>query len=206
LKKKLSFYLSGYNKNIYNIFSYFIICAFVGWVFETTAVLIQSGIMTERGLFFVNHNPGYYFPFINSIPIINKLPIIWGLPIIPIYGIGGCLIVLTFGKIKRHPIILFLIGMFSLTLFELISSYFCELLLHKKYWDYTADFLNFQGRICLRSSLAWGILSVLAVRFLKPKLELIYAMERHIKNYKILIRILMAYTAFCIFINLFDKS
>jgi len=206
LKKKLSFYLSGYNKNIYNIFSYFIICAFVGWVFETTAVLIQSGNMTVRGLFFVNHNPGYYFPFINSIPIINKIPIIWGLPIIPIYGIGGCLVVLTFGKIKKHLIILFLIGMFSLTLFELISSYFCELLLHKKYWDYTADFLNFQGRICLRSSLAWGILSVLAVKFLKPKLELIYAKEQHIKNYKIFIRILMAYTAFCIFINLFDKS
>lgn len=206
MKKKLSFYLSGYNKNIYNIFSYFIICAFVGWVFETIVVFIQSGNMTERGLFFVNHNPGYYFPFINSIPIINKIPIIWGLPIIPIYGIGGCLVVLTFGKIKKHLIILFLIGMFSLTLFELISSYFCELLLHKKYWDYTADFLNFQGRICLRSSLAWGILSVLAVKFLKPKLELIYAKEQHIKNYKIFIRILMAYTAFCIFINLFDKS
>ena len=200
-KIKLSLFLSGYKKNIYNIFSYFIICAFVGWVFETTVVLIQSGHMTERGLFFINHNPGYYFPFINSIPVINNLPIIWGLPIIGIYGIGGCILVFTFGRLKSHPIILFFIGMVFMTIFELVSSYFCELVLHHKYWDYTADFLNFQGRICLRSSLAWGVLSVLTIKFLKTKLELIYAKERRIRNYKILIIILMVYTVICMFIK-----
>ena len=154
--KKLSFYLSGYKKNIYNIFSYFIVCAFVGWVLETLFVLIRSGEMTERGLLFVNHFPGHLFPFINAIPIINNLPLIWGLPIIPIYGIGGCLIVLTFGKIKNHPIVIFFIGMVSMTVLELIASFFCEILFNQKYWDYTTDFLNFQGRICLRSAIAWG--------------------------------------------------
>jgi len=84
---------------MYNIFSYFLICGFVGWVFETTYVFIRTGKMTERGIFFVNHNPGFYFPVLHSIPVINSIPIIWGLPIISIYGIGGCLIVLTFGKI-----------------------------------------------------------------------------------------------------------
>jgi len=90
-----------------------------------------------------------------------------------------------------------------MTIFELISSYFGEFVLHKVYWDYTADILNFQGRICLRSSMAWGILSVLAVEFLKPKLELIYTKEKHIKNYKVLIRVLMAYTLFCLCIKQF---
>ncbi len=200
-KIKPSFFLSGYKKNIYNIFSYFFICAFVGWVFETTVVLIQSGHITERGLLFINHNPGYYFPLINSIPVISNLPIIWGLPIIGIYGIGGCILVFTFGKLDKHPIILFFVGMIFMTIFELVSSYFCEEVLHKKYWDYTADFLNFQGRICLRSSLAWGVLSVLTIKLLKPKLELIYAKERRIRNYKILIIIVMAYTVICMLIK-----
>lgn len=204
MKKKLSFYLSGYKKNSYTIFSYFILCAFVGWIFETTVVLIRSGNLTERGLFFVNHNPGHYFPFINSIPFLSNIPIIWGLPIIPIYGIGGCLIVLTFGKIKKHSILLFLIGMITMTFFELLSSYLCEIFFHKQYWDYTADFINFQGRICLRSSVAWGVLSVLAVKFLKPKLELIYTKERQVKNYKLILRILMVYTFLCVCINVFD--
>ena len=205
-KKKLSYYLTGYNKNIYNIFSYFFVCAFVGWIFETTVVLIRSGEMTERGLFFINHNPGYYFPFINSIPVLGNLPIIWGLPIIPIYGIGGCLIVLTFGKIKKHSIFIFLIGMITMTLFELLSSYFCEIVLHRVFWDYSADILNFQGRVCLRSALAWGILSLLAVKFLKPQLEHLYTQEKRVKHYKVLIRILMVYTAFCTVISMFDKG
>lgn len=203
--KKLSYYLTGYKKNIYNIFFYFLICGFVGWVFETLVVLIRTGKMTERGLFFVNHNPGYFLPFLNSIPIIKDLPIIWGLPIITIYGIGGCLIVLTFGKIKKKPVFVFLIGMISMTLFELLSSYLCEFLLHKIYWDYTADFLNFQGRICLRSSVAWGVLSVLTVTFLKPKLELFYTKAKHIDHYRLLLRILMGYTIFCMLLKLFDK-
>ena len=90
-----------------------------------------------------------------------------------------------------------------MTIFELVSSYFCELVLHQKYWDYTADFLNFQGRICLRSSLAWGVLSVLSIKFLKPKLELIYAKEKRIKNYKLIILLLMIYTAFCMYLKFY---
>lgn len=203
LKYKLRFYLSGYNKNIYNIFSYFILCGFVGWIFETIVVFIRTGNMTERGLFFVNETLGVYIPFIKNIPIIRSIPLIWGLPIIPIYGIGGCIIVLTFGKIKNHSVLLFFIGMICMTIFEYFSGYFCELLLNEKYWDYSSDLINLHGRICLRSSLAWGVLSVLAVKFLKPKLEKIYTKEKKVKNYKFRLRILMVYTAFCVIVNLF---
>lgn len=202
-KKDLHWYLSGYDKNSYNIFSYFLICGFIGWIFETAVVFLGTGNMTERGLFFVNHNPGYYFPFINSIPVIGDLPLIWGLPIIPIYGIGGCLLVLTFGKIKKHPVALFFIGMLSMTVFEYVSGYLCEILLRKKYWDYSTDFLNLHGRVCLRSSLAWGVLSVLAVTYLKPVLEKIYTKEKHVKYYKRILRVVMAYTFICVLINVF---
>jgi len=86
-----------------------------------------------------------------------------------------------------------------MTLFELMASYFCDYVLHHTYWNYSKDFLNFQGRICLRSSLAWGGLSVFTVEFLISKLELIYAEEKKIRHFKTIIRIFIAYTFICVF-------
>ena len=193
---------SVFNKNIYNIFSYFISCAFIGWIFETAFVLLQTGHMTQRGLLFINHEPGQYFPFINSIPIIANIPLFWGLPIIEIYGIGGCIIVLFFRNLK-NILAIFFVGLIVLTLLELSVSYFCEFAIHKQYWDYSAEFLNFQGRICLRSSIAWGILSVFTLKFLKSKLELIWKKEKRIRNYKIVITLLFIYTILCMILKYF---
>ena len=190
------------HKSIYNIFSYFISCAFIGWIFETLFVLIQTGHMTERGLLFINHNPGQYFPFLNSVPLLANIPLFWGLPIIEIYGIGGCIIVFCLGKLKNIPAIFF-IGLVILTLLELGTSYICEIVAHKQYWDYSADFLNFQGRICLRSSIAWGILSVFTIKFLKAKMDLIWKKEKSIRNYKVVTTLLFAYTIFCMILKYF---
>jgi len=169
-----------YSKNAYYFFSYFISCAFLGWIFETTAVLILNHRLTARGFVFLAKG----FPFV------------WGLPIIEIYGIGGCLIVLFFSKMK-NTFFLFLVAMITMTLFELISSYFCSYILHHAYWDYRNEFINFQGRICLRSSVTWGIISVLTIKFLISKLEWIYAEERRIRNYRNIIRVVFVYTLIC---------
>jgi uncharacterized membrane protein len=171
-----------YNKNkyTYHLFSYFISCAFLGWVFETTAVLILNHQLTARGFLFITKD----FPFV------------WGMPIIEIYGIGGCLIVLFFSKIK-NSVFLFLGAIISMTLFELISSYFCSYILHHTYWDYSNEFANFQGRICLRSSVTWGIISILTIKYLIPKLEWIYAEEERIRNYKNVVRVVFVFTLLC---------
>ena len=173
-------YKAHKSKYFYHLFSYFISCAFLGWIFETTAVLILSHHLTARGFLFITKN----FPFV------------WGLPIIEIYGIGGCLIVLFFGKIK-NSVFLFFVAMISMTVFELISSYFCSDILHHAYWDYRNEFLNFQGRICLRSSITWGIISVLTIKYLTSKFEWIYAEEKRIRNYKNIVRVVFVYTLIC---------
>jgi len=197
LKKKIDF-LSGYKKSVYYIFSYFLICAFAGWIFETTFVLITTGHFTNRGLFLAKESFGFYFDSLKAIPIIKDIPVVLGLPIIGIYGLGGCFIVFSFSKLAKRPILLFFIGMVSMTLLEYISGVFCKYIMHKTYWDYSKEFLNFQGIICLSSSLAWGALSVFAILFLKSKLALIYSHERKIKNYKKIIIAVMIYTAICI--------
>jgi uncharacterized membrane protein len=167
------------------------------------AVLIQTGHLTDRGLLFIQKKFSYYFPFLKSVSFIKNVPLVWGLPIIEIYGLGGSIIVFLLRKLKNKPIILFLTGMILMTLFELMASYFCDFILHRTYWNYSKDFLNFQGRICLRSSLAWGFLSMFTVEFLTSKLELIYAEERRIRNFKTIISIFIAYTFICVLFKIF---
>lgn len=200
--KTLKYYLTGYSKSFYNISSYFLACGIFGWIFETVYVWIITGKFTKRGILFVDHNLGHYFGFLKDWPLLFNIPLVWGLPIIEIYGIGGCIIVLTFGKIKSHPVILFLLGMISMTIFEYISSFLLELIFGKLYWDYSAEFMNIQGRICLQSSIAWGLLTLISVYLLKPGLEKMYTAEKHVKHYKIIIIILMSYTVLCTFIKL----
>jgi uncharacterized membrane protein len=186
-----------YSKNLYFLFSYFISCAFLGWIFETIVIWILEKRLTARGFLFIGNSIGQYFHFLNHFFLFKNIPIIWGLPIIEIYGIGGCIIILLFRKLNNKPLLLFIIAMFSMTLFELISSYFCSYVLHHSYWDYSKEFMNFQGRICLRSSIAWGIIAVITIKILRSILELIYAEERRVANYKNVMRIVFIYTIIC---------
>lgn len=141
--------------DIYYILFIFLFCSIIGWVFETVSVAISTHKMTERGYLFVLDPLPHYFPSLADVPLLKNVPLILGLPMIEIYGFGAVVSIFGFRKLANHPVWLFLTGMAVLTLFELLGSYFCTGVLHKTYWDYSGQFLNFQGRICLMSSLAW---------------------------------------------------
>lgn len=179
--------------DIYKIFSAFLICAFLGWIFETLAVWIESGTLTDRGYLFVLHPLSHYFPMLERVPIISQIPLILGLPIIEIYGFGGVLMLGMFYRKKKHPLEIFAYGFVLMTLFELLASYFCSYVLHHNYWDYSKDFMNFQGRICLRSSIAWGILSVFSIKVLAPFVNRIYLHEKQKRNFKLIVSLLILY-------------
>lgn len=189
--------------DFYKIFTYFFLCAFIGWIFETAVVFFQSGQLTDRGLLFIGKDFSTYFNFLNNIPYIRKIPLIWGLPLIEIYGFGGIIILVTMGKFKNKIGHLFFIGILLMTFLELIASYFCEYILHQILWDYSKEFLNFQGRICLRSSLTWGVLTIFSIKYLKPKLDKIYKKEKNLKSFKHLVIGLAAYTFICILFKIF---
>ncbi|MBQ9023605.1 MAG: putative ABC transporter permease [Bacilli bacterium] len=83
------------------------------------------------------------------------------LPWINIYAIGACLILLLTYKLKKNPLLVFLISFFSTGILE----YFSGLLIYKlldgvRFWDYNVEILNFgniDGFVCLRSVLFFGI-------------------------------------------------
>lgn len=179
------------------LFFAFLVCAFLGWVFETTVVWRETGKFTDRGYLMAVETLGHYFPGLRGTPIIGNFPVILGLPIIEIYGFGGIIILATFRTWRDHPVRIFCFGTVLLTLFELVSSYFCSYVVHHDYWNYNSDLINFQGRVCLRSSLAWGILSVVTIEVLDPFLEELYTHERRRKYFKVVVTVLMVYAVIC---------
>ena len=50
-----------------------------------------------------------------------------------------------------------------------------EKLFKVKYWDYSEHRFQFQGRICLQSSLCWGFLGLILARVIHPPVEWIVA-------------------------------
>ncbi|WP_265455180.1 putative ABC transporter permease [Enterococcus sp. HY326] len=184
-------------RSLYDILFIFLVCGVLGWIFETLVVYFTQGIMTDRGYLFVMGRLPEYLPFLKGVPLLKDLHLVWGLPLIEMYGIGAVLISLFFDRYKKQPAKLFFTSMFGMTLFELLSSYLSSWLLHKTYWDYSKDFLNFQGRICLRSSIAWGVLSLAMIYFIDPFLDFIYGDFKKERNYKRIIVVLTVYAIIC---------
>jgi len=155
----------------------------VGWAFETIEVWIHYGNLTARGIFFISH--------------INAFPIVWGLPYILMYGIGGSVLIWCFKPLAKEPILLFFVGMLVLTIFEYATSVICEYFMGITLWDYSNMFLNYQGRVCLRSSLAWGVLSVVSVKLLAPLFHLLYSEVRLKLHIHIICILLVSYIIIC---------
>lgn len=148
-------YKSFYGINFFQILYCFFIYSFLGWIYESLYVSIRKKEWVNRG-------------FLNG-------------PYIPIYGVGASLFIIIFNNeftiaLTNHLNVqnvfyLFLIGMISATVLEYITSLLMEKLFHAKWWDYSDYKLNLQGRISLRASLFWGILSVIMVIFIQPPLQ-----------------------------------
>lgn len=131
------------------IILYFFIYAFLGWILETIFCIVTLGVFNKRGF-------------------------LYG-PLCPIYGFGAIILIECLKTVKTNTIGKFFIGMIAFTAFEYIVSVVLEELFGLRWWDYTEQALNFQGRISLAYSIAWGIIGVIFVEkihpFVKSKIE-----------------------------------
>ncbi len=188
--------------NGYSRFTTFFVCGLFGWCFETAAVYAQTGSLTRRGLLFYAGSLGELLPSGSVLPGLADLPLFWGLPIIVVYGLGGVLVPII---IKRYsnPLAIFVLGAILATLLELLASYFCEIVLQRQFWEYSDRYLNFQGRVCLRSSIAWGCITVFVMKILIPKAYFVYSKEIRLPHHTFMYNVLIAYTAFCILVKYF---
>lgn len=142
-KKKRSDIMYEYSILQWLLFFYFY--CFCGWIWETGYVSVRQKKFVNRG-------------FLHGL---------W----IPIYGSGAIIILFATLPVRQHLILVYIFGMLAATLLELVTGMVMERLFHVRYWDYSKSFCNLKGYICLVSSLFWGVLSVLLIRFIHKPVE-----------------------------------
>lgn len=127
----------------------FTVFAFIGWIIESVFVSILEKKIVNTGFLH-----GFFCP---------------------IYGFGGILIIIAFEYIMSIFSNIYL-GNFAgiiasillVTILEYITGYMLEKVFHCKWWDYSNDFANLHGYICLKNSLIWGTLAILLVKVEYP--------------------------------------
>lgn len=124
---------------------YFFIYSFVGWILETIYAFIVLGHFDNRG-FLIG-------------------------PICPIYGFGMLILTIGLSKYKKNNFKLFFAAAIILTYFEYLAGFALDAIFNLKWWDYSNDFLNINGRICLSFALVWGIIAIIVVNFIHPFTE-----------------------------------
>lgn len=127
---------------VYLYFIYFILFAFVGWVLETCFSFYALGHFTKRGF-------------------------LYG-PLCPIYGWGALILIMSFGRYRKNNLKLFIYSAIVFTAFEYLVSYGMEALFSLKWWDYTEEFMNLNGRVSIFYTFAWGIIAILFINFIYP--------------------------------------
>jgi uncharacterized membrane protein len=104
-------------------------------------------------------------------------------------------------KYKKSYLKIFLLSFIGGSILEYIMSLGMELLLGFTAWDYSHMFLNINGRICLLFSIFWGILGILWIKILYPKIENLLSKMKP-KIYKIVIISLTIFLLFDILLTI----
>ena len=124
---------------------FFFLYCFLGWVWESCYVSAKRRQWVNRG-------------FLHG-------------PMLPIYGTGAVIILLATIPVRDSLWLVFLLGMLAATALEYVTGAAMEALFKVRYWDYSHKKFNFQGQICLESSLAWGVLTILMTRMIHKPIE-----------------------------------
>ena len=124
---------------------FFYLYSLIGWCFESFYVSIKKRRLINRG-------------FIRG-------------PFLPLYGSGAIVMLFVSRPFSDQILYLFLAGMIGATLLEYITGVLMESLFKVRYWDYSNLKFNYQGQVCLSSSIAWGGLTVLMTRVIHQPIE-----------------------------------
>lgn len=126
------------------LFFFYFYC-FFGWCFESTYVSIKSRKLTNRG-------------FMRG-------------PFLPIYGSGAIMMLVVSMPFHDNIVLTYIAGCIGATALEYVTGVTMEALFKVRYWDYSKNKFNFQGHICLGSTLAWGVLTIVMTEFVHVPVE-----------------------------------
>lgn len=89
-------------------------------------------------------------------------------PYCPIYGFGTLFAYLVLYRFKYNMFLLFILSVLLTFLLEYITSYVMEKIFSIRWWDYSNEKFNINGRICLKNGILFGIMSLVFIYCLIP--------------------------------------
>ncbi len=128
----------------------FYLCSFIGYLLEVLWCYLASKKIVNRGF-------------------------LCG-PVIPIYGFGAVLILFCLLRYYEDPVVVFVFGMIITSALEYFTSFLLEKIFHNKWWDYSNRKYNINGRVCLKNSFAFGILSLLIIYVITPGFYFLFSL------------------------------
>ena len=124
------------------LFLLFLIYSFIGWIIDICDILYKYKKLVNRG-FLIG-------------------------PICPIYGVGVLLMIFLLSGFVETPLALFILAIFIFMTLEYLTSYFMEKLFNARWWDYSDRKFNLNGRICLETTIPFGLGGMLVMYVVNP--------------------------------------
>ena len=147
IKENIKKYFKTYKEfSFWRILAYFIIYSVIGFILETLFGLATTGVLESRKSFL-------YGPFCG------------------VYGLGAVVMIMTLSPFKKSNAKLLLGGVIVGSIVEYTVSFFGELIFNVKWWDYSSNPLNINGRICVYYSLIWGVLAIFLLSIVNPRVD-----------------------------------
>lgn len=163
-----------WNNVSFFICAFFVYC-FIGWIYEVIWEFKVGNGFVNRGFLYGPYLPIYGFGMLTLYFILRKF----------------LRTKLKIGKVNIMPIFVFIAILVVVSLIEYVASFGMEVLFQKRWWDYSYDFLNINGRISLRNSTLLTIGAFVLLYGVWPLLEKVFGKINE-KVLKILASIIVA--------------
>jgi len=120
----------------------FMIYSMIGWLIEETDSLILRKKLVNRG-FLIG-------------------------PYCPIYGYGSIFMIIFLDKYLHDPLALFIMCIVSCGVLEYFTSLAMEKVFKTRWWDYSENRFNINGRICLETLILFGLGGLIIMYLVNP--------------------------------------
>lgn len=133
-----------FGTDVYHLVAAFVMYSILGWLVESIYMSFCNRKITNRGF-----GRG---------------------PFCPIYGFGAVIGYLVLSPFKGHYMKIYLVGAVLATIFEYLVGRGMIRFLGELWWDYNDKPFNYQGIICLESTIAWGFYGIGVVQFVQERI------------------------------------
>lgn len=126
----------------YELTMLFFAFAMIGWGWEVFLHIVFDGELVNRGTLLG--------------------------PWLPIYGVGGAIVTSLLRRLADRPIAVFFLSSALCAAIEFTASVYLEAVYGLRWWDYSAYTFNIDGRICLETTVGFGIGCCIALYIAAP--------------------------------------